>query len=189
MGGAGVSEDASNTNNASSSTDNTVSYDTAKPEVTIDQAASQSDPTNAQPVHFTAVFSEHISGFTGDDVTLSGSAGHGSASATVTQLSGNRYNVAVAGLSSDGTISADIAAAGVSDDASNSNNASSSTDNTVSYDTAKPSVTIDQAAGQSDPTNAQPVHFTAVFSEHISGFTGDDVTLSGSAGHGSASAT
>lgn len=45
-----------------------------------------------------------------------------------------------------------------------------------------PSVTINQAAGQADPTTSSPVRFTAVFSEPVSGFATGDVTLAGTAG-------
>lgn len=43
-------------------------------------------------------------------------------------------------------------------------------------------VTINQAVGQSDPTNSSPINFTVVFSESVSDFITGDVTLSGSAG-------
>src|SRR5438445_463150 len=49
-------------------------------------------------------------------------------------------------------------------------------------DTTPPTVTIDQAAGQADPTSSSPISFTAVFSKPVSGFTGAGVTLSGTAG-------
>src|SRR6266513_3043153 len=45
-----------------------------------------------------------------------------------------------------------------------------------------PTVTINQAAGQADPTNTSPINFTAVFSKPVSGFSDAGVTLSGSAG-------
>src|SRR5439155_716123 len=44
-------------------------------------------------------------------------------------------------------------------------------------DTTPPTVTIDQAAGQADPTSSSPISFTAVFSKPVSGFTGAGVTL------------
>src|SRR5213592_3111257 len=53
---------------------------------------------------------------------------------------------------------------------------------TVFNDTTLPTVTIDQAAGQADPTSTSPINFTAVFSKPVSGFTGAGVTLSGTAG-------
>ena len=48
-------------------------------------------------------------------------------------------------------------------------------------DETPPTVTIDQAAGQADPTNDSPILFTAVFSEPVTGFVTGDVSLSGTA--------
>src|SRR6266480_3724187 len=45
-----------------------------------------------------------------------------------------------------------------------------------------PTVTINQAAGQVDPTNSSPIKFTAVFSKPVSGFSDAGVTISGGAG-------
>src|SRR5207244_11686095 len=62
---------------------------------------------------------------------------------------------------------------------------STSTDNSVSFtrpDTTRPTKSINQAAGQADPTYSSPINFTAVFSEPVSGFSGAGVTISGTAG-------
>ena len=163
--------------------------DTVRPDVTIDQAAGQADPTNDQPIHFTAEFSEPVTGFGQDDVTVSGTAGVGSATVVVTPGSGNTYDVAVSGISSDGTVIADVDANGAEDDAGNGNTASTSTDNTVTFDTTKPEVTVEQAGTQDDPTNAQPINFTATFTEPVTGFDETDVVLGGTAGSGSATVT
>src|SRR5881396_362580 len=158
----------------------TVSNDITRPTVTINQAAGQADPTSSSPINFTAVFSEPVSGFTGTDVTISGTAG---GTKTVTVSGGpSTYTVAVSGMSSAGTVIATIAAGMATDAAGNLNTASTSTDNSVSFDATPPTVTIDQAAGQADPTSASPINFTAVFSEPVSGFSGAGVTLSGTAG-------
>ena len=45
-----------------------------------------------------------------------------------------------------------------------------------------PTVTINQAVGQLDPANGQPINFTVIFSEHINNFSGFDITLTGTAG-------
>lgn len=45
-----------------------------------------------------------------------------------------------------------------------------------------PTVTINQAAGQVDPTNGTTINFTVVFSAPVSDFTTGDITLGGSAG-------
>ena len=39
------------------------------------------------------------------------------------------------------------------------------------------SVTIDQATGQLDPTNSQPINFTAVFGSPVTGFTSSGISL------------
>src|SRR5207249_7756700 len=51
-----------------------------------------------------------------------------------------------------------------------------------SSDLTAPTVTINQAAGQADPTNASPITFTVVFSEAVSGFTEDIGGMAGRAG-------
>ncbi|MBK6635619.1 MAG: M36 family metallopeptidase [Chitinophagaceae bacterium] len=48
--------------------------------------------------------------------------------------------------------------------------------------TAGPTVTINQAAAQPDPTAVSPINFTVVFSEPVVGFATGDVTLGGTAG-------
>jgi hypothetical protein len=182
----GATDGAGNGNTASTSSDNSVTFtapDTTGPTVTINQAAGQSDPTSASPIAFTAVFSEAVSGFTAADVTISGTA---AGTKTVTVSGGpSTYTVAVSGMTSDGTVSATVAAGGATDGAGNANTASTSSDNSVTFaapDTTAPTVTINQAAGQSDPTSASPIAFTAVFSEAVSGFTAADVTIGGTAG-------
>ena len=52
----------------------------------------------------------------------------------------------------------------------------------MTYDTTAPSVTVDQAAAQADPTNRGPIVFDVVFSEPVTGFATGDVTLAGTAG-------
>ncbi len=52
----------------------------------------------------------------------------------------------------------------------------------VTGDVSLPSVTINQAVGQSDPATSAPINFTVVFSESVNGFQTGDVTLSGTAG-------
>jgi CSLREA domain-containing protein len=56
-------------------------------------------------------------------------------------------------------------------------------------DSSSPTVTINQAEGQSDPTITAPINFTVVFSEAVNGFQTGDVTLSGTAGATTATVT
>lgn len=53
---------------------------------------------------------------------------------------------------------------------------------TALVDTAGPTVTLNQAAVQTDPATTSPVSFTAVCSEAVYGLTSSDVVLSGTAG-------
>jgi len=150
--------------------------------VTVNQAAGQRDPVNAAPVNFTVAFSEPVSDFTADDVVLSGSA-PGAKTATVTG-GGSTYNVAVSGMTGSGTVVATVPAGKATSALGNSNKASTSADNTVAYDVTPPSVTIDQAAAQTDPLSGPAAGisacFTVTFSEGVTGFAADDVTVSGS---------
>lgn len=172
-----------NPNGVAISTDNTVTFstDTTGPTVTINQAAGQGDPTNASPINFTVLFSEVVTDFATGDVTLGGTAG--ATTGTVTG-SGTTYNISVTGMATDGTVTASLAAGVATDSLSNPNDVSTSTDNSVTFstDTTGPSVTINQAAGQDDPTNANPINFTVIFSEVVNNFTTGDVTIDGTAG-------
>lgn len=182
-----VTDVLGNLNAASTSVDNTVTYDAILPGVTVEQAAGQVDPTSATPINFTATFSKPIdpSTFTSDDVTLIGSTG--ATVVLITEIAPNngmKFNIQVSGMTSDGTITASIAANKVRDSLGNVNTASTSVDNSVTYDTTGQAVTVEQAAGQADPTKTSPIHFTVTFNEPIdlSTFTSADITLGGTAG-------
>src|SRR5438034_620555 len=178
---AGVANDAAgNLNTASTSTDNSVSFDATPPTVTINQAAGQADPTSASPINFTAVFSEAVSAFTGAGVTI-GSTAAGTKTAT-TSGGPSTYTVAVSGRINACTVIATIAATMATDASTHSLHDALPIYNSVSFDATPPTVTINQAAGQADPTSASPINFTAVFSKPVSAFTGAGVTLSGTAG-------
>ena len=106
------------------------SINTVNPTVTIDQSAGQPDPTGTSPINFAVVFSEIVTDFAWDDVTLSGTAG---ATTAVVTGSGAVYNVAVSGMTSEGTVIADISGGAAFNLAGNVSTASTSTDNTVLY--------------------------------------------------------
>src|SRR5207237_308060 len=133
---AGVAHDAAtNANTASTSTDNTVTYDITAPRSADHRVGSQSNPTNASPIQFTVVLNEAVSDFATGDVTLSGTAN--ATTATVTG-SGTTDDVAVSGMTGTGTVIASLAAGVAHDAATNANTASTSTDNTVTYDITAP---------------------------------------------------
>src|SRR5436190_1850968 len=179
VGAAKAADAAGNDNAASTSTDNTVTYDTTGPSVTVNQAVGQADPTKTSPIHFTVTFSEAVTGFVTSDVTLAGTAG--ATTATVTDRKSVEYGAGV-GMRSDGTLTADDAVGVAVDAAGHDDAASTSTANLVTYDTTGPSVTVEQAVGQADPTSSSPINFTVTFSEDVTGFVTGDVTLAGTAG-------
>ena len=153
--------------------------DTFPPTVTIDQSVGQADPTNSSPILFTVVFDEPVVGFTGSDISFAGSTVGGTLVANVSGV-GPTYTVSITGMNGVGTVVASIPAGVVQDLAGNPNAASTSTDNTVTFDNVAPTVTINQATGQADPTNASPILFTVIFSESVTGFTASNVNFTGS---------
>ncbi len=128
--------------------------------VTIDQAATQADPTSASPINFTVEFSNPVSDFATGDVTLSGTAG---ATTAIVTGSGTTYNVAVSGMTSIGTVVASIAAGVAHDAGDNSNSASTSTDNTVTYSPSAP--TNKSLTPSSGTLTTTPMTFTSVYQD------------------------
>ena len=103
------------------------------PSVTINQAAAQADPVLAgSTVNFTVVFSQDVTGFDGTDVTVTGTAGLGAITKTVTG-GPSTYNVAIAGATGSGTIIATVPAGAAQNAASDNSLASTSTDNTITF--------------------------------------------------------
>ncbi len=176
-----ASDTAGNLSLDSTSKDNTVTIDNVRPTVTINQAANQIDPTSTFPINFTVVFSEPVTGFTSDGIFLSGSTANTFGAVINVTGSGTTYNVTVSGSNSNGqTIRASVQFGAARDWIGNDSLASTSTDNTITVDNVRPTVTINQAAGQSDPTSTEPINFRVVFSEPVTGFDSADVLLTGS---------
>lgn len=190
---AGIGADAAidtafNGNAASTSTDDQVTWAQAAnlvPLVTIDQAAAQQDPTSIAPIAFEVQFTEVVTGFTAADVDLTGSTAGGTLAATVSG-SGSAFIVEVTGMTGDGDVVATVPAGGAADADGGLNTASTSTDNRVTWsqpdvtDTEPPSLTVEQADDQSDPTGSSSIHFVAAFSEPVDGFDAEDIDLDGS---------
>jgi uncharacterized repeat protein (TIGR01451 family) len=163
---------------AASDATNTVA-DTA-PGVTINQAVGQNDPTDVQPINFTVVFEEPVTGFTSSDVTLSGAAG---ATATVTG-GPSTYNVAVNGVADGETVTATIAANVASDSAGNGNLASTSTDNSVTLVLNRAPVADDDSA-TTDEDNGVTIAVLANDSDE----DGDTLTVSAASNPANGTAT
>jgi hypothetical protein len=111
--------------------------DGCPPSATINQATDQADPANSAPLRFTATFSEPVTGLTGADVKLAGSADL--SGATVTVSGGpSTYTISVAGVAGSGSVTASLAADVANDGGGNGNTAATSTDNKVVYDATPP---------------------------------------------------
>jgi len=145
-----------------------VEAESTKPDVTINQASGQADPTNGLTINYTVVFSEEVTGFSTGDVTLGGTAGATTGAVTG---SGTTYNVAVSGMTGDGTVIATIAAGVAQDGYGNTNNASTSTDNTVLYDATDPT----------DPTSSSDSHTVSMWDNDST----VDIQISGASDAGS----
>jgi hypothetical protein len=157
-------------------TSSTFTYDTASPTVTVNQAVGQDDPTDEQPVHFTAVFSEPVTGFGDDvgDVQLGGSGEHDSATALVTHTGGNTYDIAVSGLG-DGNITASVPAGAADDAAGNGNAASTNGDVTVQVDQTDPDSEASSPAYSNADDSSIRVDYTAFDHEPGTGVANVDL--------------
>ena len=105
-----------------------------------------------------------INGYTATSMTLSSYSGSGADP----QL-GQHYRTGVTSFSSTNW-------------SGSSTGAWATIDAAVLADTTAPTVTINQAAGQTDPTGSSTINFTVVFSESVNDFATGDVTISGTAG-------
>ena len=175
--------DSTTFNKASTSTDNSITYDTTGPSATISPAAGQPDPASVAPINFSVQFNENVDPLTFDssDISFTGSSAGGPLTAFVTPVNATTFDVSVVGMNTSGPVVASVSGGGVDDLAGNGNTASGTASVTWTNiaDVTPPTVIIDQAAGQPDPTSTEPVQFTAVFSEPVVGFTSGDVDLTG----------
>jgi hypothetical protein len=158
---------------AASSPSGSVTVITTRPDVTVNQAAGQSDPTNASPVLFTATFSESVTDFSGSKVVIGGTA-PGTKTASVSG-SGANYTISISGMTGPGTVTASIAANTVHDANGGGNTASTSTDNTVTFDATAPAASTPSASAAATSgtapiyVNSEVVTFTDVASDADTG--------------------
>jgi hypothetical protein len=135
-------------------------------------------------VNFTVVFSEPIvvSTFTTADITQPTSPGAVTWSISNPSNDRKTFNLVASTITTTNIVlTPSIAAGVVTDDAGNTNDASTSTDNSVTFtDTTPPTVTITRASGQAANTTVLPVRFTVTFSEaiNVATFTPADITQS-----------
>lgn len=144
--------------------------------VSVGRAAAQSGRTNTGPINFTVTFSAAATGFTNADISFAGSTVGGTLAAAVTGT--NPYNVAVTGMTGNGIVQISVPAGSATDTTGKPFPASNVS--TVMFDTVAPTVTINQAVGQPDPTGGTPINFTVVFNSTVTGFTASGVSFTGS---------
>jgi Bacterial Ig-like domain/Secretion system C-terminal sorting domain len=157
-----VADAASNGNTASNNLTRT--FDNARPSVLITSIVS--DPTNLSTFPITITFSENVTGLgAGDIVVINGTLGNFAGS-------GSTYTASVTPVG-QGLVTVSVAADMAEDDATNGNTTSPTF--TRVYDNVGPTVTITSAAP--DPTNVTPIPVTITFSESVTGFLLDDITV------------
>jgi hypothetical protein len=136
-----------------------ITIDITKPSVTLNQAATQVDPTTVSPIAFTAVFTETVYGFVGANVSLSGTALANTATVTG---SDRNYTISVSGMTKSGSVVASLSSSKVQDVAGNLNNTATYTDRTVTFtDNVAPLVAISSFTALSDGTHQVTVSGTA----------------------------
>ncbi|PKF54418.1 hypothetical protein CW748_15940, partial [Alteromonadales bacterium alter-6D02] len=163
---ANVATDAAGNNNTVA-TESTQAVDTVIPTVAI---SDDTTGTATGDVVYTFTFSEAMTGFTADDVVLTGGV-----KGIFTEVSATEYTLVVTPNSDSTTDLTVNVAAGVAIDAAGNNN-TVATESTQAVDTVIPSVAIsDDTTG----TATGDVVYTFTFSEAMTGFTADDVVLTG----------
>ena len=169
---SGVVDDMSGNPNTAASA--SVTYDITPPTLSITPAGIT---TNASPITFTFSFSEPVLGFTENSISLT------NGSKLSFNGSGSTYTLAVA-PSSDGLVTASVAAAACTDRAGNPVAATAAS---VTSDRTPPGCTITPNGGS---TNASPITFTLTFTKNVNGLVGSSLnigngTLLGFSGTGS----
>ena len=149
------------------------------------------DPTNAAQVRFQVTFSDPVTGFDATDAAV-----------VVTPTTGSLVGASVAGITGGGAVytvtlnsptgtgagtlgltvldnDSITDAAGTPLGGPAAGDGTFTAGETYTIDRAAPTVTIDQAAAQSDPTSTSPVSFTVVFSEPVFGVQAEDLLIDG----------
>ncbi|MEA2049171.1 MAG: Ig-like domain-containing protein, partial [Campylobacterota bacterium] len=131
------------------------------------------DATTNSDVTFTFTWSEAVTGFNTDDVAITGGT-----KGTFTATSATEYTLVVTPTANTnaGTITADIAASAATSESTTEDNTATA-NATQDFDTLAPTVTItDNQADILTDTNDNTL-YTFEFSEDITGFSTDDVTV------------
>lgn len=113
-----------------------VTVDTARPTVTVNQAAGQSDPTDILPISFIAEFSKPVYGLNASGISFAGSTANTSAASVAISpigQDGKRYLITVGNITSTGSVRVSLSDGAATDSAGNTNLTSTATDNSVAF--------------------------------------------------------
>ena len=150
------------------------------PPTVISVTRGDANPTNAASVTFIVSFSEPVIGVDATDFTVTTTGVSGAAVSGVSG-SGSTYTVTVSTGSGDGMLRLDIpTSAMISDVVGNGlTGLPYQAGEAYTIDKTGPTVNLEQAAEQADPTNTTPISFTVVFNEPINAatFSASDVVL------------
>ena len=135
-------------------------------------------------------FSEAVTGLAHDAVVVTSDIGDPLVYVvTPDPVDAGHFVVSVQGMTGPSTITVAVPAAVTQDPAGHDNLGSTNTDNRVVFDNVAPTVTVNQSAGQADPTGGVSVSFDIVFSEPVThlgppatDFGHDDVVVASSIG-------
>ncbi|MGF1456602.1 MAG: Ig-like domain-containing protein [Alphaproteobacteria bacterium] len=145
-----------------------IDVETASPTVTI--ASAEGTITANDPFTVTVTFSEAVSGFDASDVSVS----NGTVVGAVVTADDTVFTFDV-DATADGPVTVDVPADAAVDGGGAGNTAASTFSITV--DSSAPTVTIDAEEGTTTPST--PFTVTITFSDEVSGFEADEVTVTG----------
>jgi hypothetical protein len=162
----------------------TIDKSTAAPPTVTSSLRADSNPTQAANVDFTVNFSEAVTGVDMSDFSLTTTGGISGASIAYINGSGNTYTVTVNTGNGDGDLRLDVLdddsilnASGVPLGGAGAGNGNFTTGEAYTLDKTAPVVTGCLRADP-NPTSADSVNFTVVFSEAVSGVDPSDFLLS-----------
>ncbi len=169
---AGAAETAAgNTNTAAAQL--TRVYDSIRPDITVEQAAGQRDPTRQSPVLFSIKTSEPVTGLRRSDLLIGGSAGADRAHSTLDQVGPRRYVASIGGMARTGNVRLGVVGDAARDAAGNTSRHSTSVDNTVRWiRNAAPTLVIHRG-GCLDPGTTASIAVT------VRDADGDPLTVTG----------
>ena len=141
--------------------------DTTAPAIVISSQAGSTTANYPIPVTFT--FSENVSGFTSADITVANAAVN-----DFTSISGTTYRANLYPSSDPATVTVNVASDSAQDNAGNNNSAAD--EFSVTYNGEDLTLTI--TSTETSPTNNSSIPVTITFSEAVTGFTADNISVS-----------